>query len=202
MTDETIAFVGLGIMGGPMAKNLLDAGYTVVGHNRSQEPVDDHVANLLTAEFLYLQSVDPQKDVNLYINCPGGSVSAGMALYDTMQMLSCDISTYCLGQAASMGAVLMAAGTKGKRYVLPNARVMIHQPWGGTGGTAADINIQAQEIMYARQRLNEILAHHTGQTLEKIAADTDRDFFLSANQAVEYWLADSVLKPLDQTQNS
>lgn len=156
-------------------------------------PVDDHVANLLVAEFLYLQSVDPQKDIQFYINSPGGSVTAGQAIYDTMQMISCDVCTYCIGQAASLGAVLVAAGAKGKRYVLPNARLMIHQPWGGTEGTAADIKVQANEIMRLRESLNGILAHHTGKPIDVIARDTNRDFYLSATEAVEYGLVDAVL---------
>ena len=158
-------------------------------------PVDDNVANLLIAEFLYLQSDDPQKDIDFYINSPGGSVTAGLALYDTMQILSCDIRTYCLGQAASLGAVLLAAGTKGKRYALPNARIMIHQPWGGTQGSAADIGIQAKEILRLRTILNKILASHTGCKLEKIEKDVDRDFFMSADEACDYGLVDSVLTP-------
>jgi ATP-dependent Clp protease, protease subunit len=165
-------------------------------------PVDDHVATLLTAEFLYLQSVDPQKDIQFYINSPGGSVTAGLAIYDTMQMLSCDISTYCIGQAASMGAVLLAAGTKGKRYALPNARMMIHQPFGGMEGTAADIGIQAKEILRIRRTLNELLAHHTGQDLAKMERDTDRDFFMTAPEAVAYGLVDHVLsKAKPKTEN-
>ena len=156
-------------------------------------PVDDAVANLLIAEFLYLQSEDPQKDIDFYINSPGGSVTAGLAIYDTMQILSCGIRTYCVGQAASLGALLLAAGTKGKRYALPNARIMIHQPWGGTQGTARDISIQANEIVRLRSALNGILAHHTGKGIEQIAKDADRDFFMSAQEALEYGLVDSVL---------
>ncbi len=156
-------------------------------------PIDDHVANLIVAQLLYLQSEDPKKDVELYVNSPGGSVTAGMAIYDTMQMLSCDVRTYCLGQAASMGAVLLAAGTKGKRFALPNARIMIHQPAGGAEGTAADIHIQAQEILRMRQALNGILAHHTGQSLEKVAQDSDRDYFMSAQEAKNYGLVDEIM---------
>ncbi len=156
--------------------------------------VSDHVADLLIAEFLYLQSVDPKKDIQFYINSPGGSVTAGLAIYDTMQMISCDIATYCIGQAASMGAVLLAAGAKGKRYALPNARIMIHQPWGGMQGTASDIGIQAKEILRLRTILNEILASHCDQKISKIEKDTDRDFFMSATEAVNYGLVDSVLK--------
>ena len=157
--------------------------------------IDDSVANLITAEMLFLQSEDPKKDIDLYINSPGGSVTAGLAIYDTMQMLSCDVRTYCLGQAASMGAVLLCAGAAGKRFALPNSRIMIHQPWGGAQGTAADIDIQAKEIIKLRTQLNGILAHHSGQTLQKIARDTERDFFMSAADAVKYGLVDKALEP-------
>ena len=157
--------------------------------------IDDSVANLITAEMLFLQSEDPKKDIDLYINSPGGSVTAGLAIYDTMQMLSCDVRTYCLGQAASMGAVLLCAGAAGKRFALPNSRIMIHQPWGGAQGTAADIDIQAKEIIKLRAQLNGILAHHSGQTLQKIARDTERDFFMSAADAVKYGLVDKALEP-------
>ena len=156
-------------------------------------PIDDNVANLLIAEFLYLQSEDPQKDIDFYINSPGGSVTAGLAIYDTMRILSCEIRTYCVGQAASLGAILLAAGTKGKRYALPNARMMIHQPWGGTQGTAADIGIQAKEIVRLRSSLNKILADHTGNKIERIEKDSDRDYFMSAQEACDYGLVDSVL---------
>lgn len=156
-------------------------------------PVDDNVANLLIAEFLYLQSDDPQKDIDFYINSPGGSVTAGLAIYDTMQILSCDIRTYCVGQAASLGAVLLAAGAKGKRYALPNARIMIHQPWGGTQGSATDIGIQAKEILRLRASLNSILSKHTGRKVEQIQKEVDRDFFMSAQEACDYGLVDSVL---------
>ena len=158
-------------------------------------PIDDHVANLLVAQFLYLQSEDPKKDIDLYINSPGGMVSSGLAIYDTMQMLSCPVKTYCVGQAASMAAVLLAAGTPGKRFALPHARIMIHQPAGGAEGTAADIHIQAEEILHIRGVLNQILAKHTGQSLKKIARDTDRDFFMSAKEAKQYGIVDSVLNP-------
>ncbi len=156
-------------------------------------PIDDAVSNLIVAELLFLQSEDPKKDIDMYINSPGGSVTAGLAIYDTMQMLSCDVKTYCVGQAASMGAVLLCAGAEGKRFALPNARIMIHQPWGGAEGTAADIDIQAKEILKMRSRLNQIIAHHTKQTLQKISRDTDRDFFMSAEEAVKYGVVDSVL---------
>ncbi len=156
-------------------------------------PVDDHIANLIVAELLYLQSEDPKKHIEFYVNSPGGAVSAGLAIYDTMQMLQCEIWTYCVGQAASMGAILLAAGTPGKRFALPNARIMIHQPWGGTEGTASDISIHAQEILRTRDNLNRILAQHTGQKLEVVARDTDRDRFMSAEDARYYGLVDQVL---------
>lgn len=155
-------------------------------------PIDDRVANLVTAQLLFLESQNPEKDINLYINSPGGSVTAGLAIYDTIQYLKCDVVTYCVGQAASMGAVLLAAGAAGKRHALPNARIMIHQPWGGAQGQAADISIQAKEILRLRDRLNEILAQHTGKSLEAITRDTDRDFFMSADEAKAYGLVDDV----------
>jgi ATP-dependent Clp protease protease subunit len=157
-------------------------------------PVDDNVANVIIAQLLFLQSEDASKDINLYINSPGGSVTAGLAIYDTMQFVQCDVVTYCIGQAASMGAVLLAAGAKGKRFALPNARIMIHQPWGGVQGQAADISIQAREILRMRDRLNEILALHTGKTVEAIGKDTDRDNFMSAAEARDYGLVDDVVK--------
>ncbi|MCP4650937.1 MAG: ATP-dependent Clp endopeptidase proteolytic subunit ClpP [PVC group bacterium] len=155
--------------------------------------IDDMVSNLVIAQMLFLQMEDPDKDINIYINSPGGVVTAGLAIYDTMQFVKCDVNTYCVGQAASMGAVLLAAGTKGKRFVLPNARVMIHQPWGGAQGAASDISIQAQEILKMRDNLNKILSKHTGQPVEKIAKDTDRDFFMSAKESVEYGIIDTVI---------
>ena len=158
-------------------------------------PIDDAVANLVIAQLLFLQAEDPKKDIELYINSPGGSVTAGLAIYDTMQILSCDVKTYCLGQCASMGAVLLAAGAAGKRYALPNSRIMIHQPWGGAEGTAADISIQAKEILRLKAMLNNILSSHSGQPLKKIEKDTERDFFMSAEEAVEYHLVDSVIYP-------
>lgn len=157
-------------------------------------PVEDHMANLVVAQLLFLESENPDKDVHLYINSPGGSVTAGLSIYDTMQFIKPDVSTLCIGQAASMGAVLLAGGAKGKRYCLPHSRTMIHQPLGGFQGQASDIEIHAREIMEARERLNTILARHTGQTLERIREDTDRDFFLSAEQSVEYGLVDEVLE--------
>jgi len=158
-------------------------------------PVDDYVANLVIAQLLFLQMEDKDKDINVYINSPGGSVTAGLAIYDTMQFIKCDVATYCVGQAASMGAVLLSAGTKGKRFVLPNSRVMIHQPWGGVQGAASDISIQATEILKLRDRINEILAYHTGQSLDKIQKDTDRDYFMSAQESKDYGLVDEVISP-------
>ena len=155
--------------------------------------INDTVANLVIAQLLFLQSEDPEKDISLYINSPGGIVTAGLAIYDTMQFLKCDITTYCVGQAASMGAVLLAAGTSGKRYALPNARIMIHQPLGGAQGQASDIHIQAREIMRIKQILNGILAKHSGRNIDDLEKDTDRDNFMSAIQAAEYGLIDEVV---------
>ena len=156
--------------------------------------VDDHVANVIVAQMLFLEAENPEKDISLYINSPGGVVTAGMSIYDTMQFIKPDVSTICIGQAASMGALLLASGAKGKRYALPNSRVMIHQPSGGSQGQATDIEIQAREILTLRQRLNEILARHTGQSFETIANDTERDNFKSAEAAREYGLVDEVLE--------
>ncbi|MEW5863477.1 MAG: ATP-dependent Clp endopeptidase proteolytic subunit ClpP [Pseudomonadota bacterium] len=156
-------------------------------------PVSEVSANLIVAQLLFLESENPDKDIFFYINSPGGSVSAGLAIYDTMQFIKPDVSTLCIGQAASMGALLLAAGDKGKRFMLPNSRVMIHQPMGGFSGQASDVEIHAREILYLRQRLNEILARHTGQPLEVIQRDTDRDFFMGAEEAVKYGLVDKVL---------
>ncbi len=155
--------------------------------------IDDDVANLVIAQLLFLQAEDPKKDIDLYINSPGGSVTGGLAIYDTIQTLTCVVKTYCLGQCASMGAVLLAAGADGKRFALPNSRIMIHQPWGGAQGTAADIDIQAKEILRLKAMLNGILASHTKQTVKKIEKDTERDFFMSAAEAVEYGLVDHVV---------
>jgi ATP-dependent Clp protease protease subunit len=157
-------------------------------------PVTDEISNLIIAQLLFLQAEDAEKDINMYINSPGGSVTAGMAIYDTMQFIKCDVATYCVGQASSMGAVLLAAGTAGKRYALANARIMIHQPWGGVQGQASDISIQAKEILRLRDRVNEILATHTGKPLATIQADTDRDFFMSAEEARQYGLVDEVVQ--------
>ena len=156
--------------------------------------VDDLTANLIIAQMLFLQMEDPSKEINVYINSPGGVVTAGLAIYDTIQFLKPDVATYCIGQASSMAALLLAAGAKGKRYSLPHARIMIHQPWGGVQGAAADISIQAKEILRLRDRINEILASHTGQALEKVQRDTDRDFFMSADEAKEYGLIDEVIR--------
>jgi len=156
--------------------------------------IDDVVSNVVVAQLLFLQMEDPDKDINIYVNSPGGSVTSGLAIYDTMQFVKCDVNTYCVGQASSMGAVLLTAGTKGKRFALPHARIMVHQPWGGAQGAASDIHIQAQEILGLRKKINDILAHHTGQKVEKIEKDTDRDFFMSAEEALKYGLVDEVVK--------
>ena len=155
--------------------------------------VEDHMANLIVAQLLFLESENPDKDIHLYINSPGGSVTAGMSIYDTMQFIKCDVSTMCIGQAASMGALLLTGGAKGKRYCLPNSRVMIHQPLGGFQGQASDIEIHAKEILTLKDKLNKIMAHHTGQDLDVIANDTDRDNFLSADESVKYGLIDEVI---------
>ncbi len=157
-------------------------------------PIEDHMANLVVAQLLFLESENPDKDINLYINSPGGVVTAGLAIYDTMRFLKPDVSTMCIGQAASMGSFLLAAGAKGKRYALPNSRVMIHQPSGGAQGQATDIAIQAKEILYLRERLNQALAANTGQPLEKIERDVERDYFMNANEARDYGLIDAVLE--------
>ena len=156
--------------------------------------INDEISNLIIAQLLFLQAEDAEKDINMYINSPGGSVTAGLAIYDTMQFIKCDVATYCVGQASSMGAVLLTAGAAGKRFALSNARIMIHQPWGGVQGQASDISIQAREILRLRDRTNEILAEHTGKPLASITADTDRDFFMSAKEAAEYGLIDEVVK--------
>ncbi|RCK74522.1 MAG: ATP-dependent Clp protease proteolytic subunit [Ignavibacteriae bacterium] len=156
-------------------------------------PIDDTIASLVIAQLLFLESEDPDKDIHLYINSPGGTVSSGLAIYDTMQYIRPDISTICIGMAASMAAVLLAGGTKGKRTALPNSRIMIHQPWGGVSGTATDISIQAEEILKMKRRINEILAHHTGKTVEQVEKDTDRDYYLSSEEAKNYGLIDNIL---------
>lgn len=155
--------------------------------------IDDTVANLVIAQILFLQMEDPDKDISIYINSPGGIVTSGLAIYDTMQYVKCNINTFCIGQASSMGAVLLSAGTKGKRYILPHARVMIHQPWGGMQGAAADINIHVKEILNLRDRIYQILVDHTGQSIEKIKKDCDRDYFMSSEEAKKYGLVDEVI---------
>ncbi|TET84578.1 MAG: ATP-dependent Clp endopeptidase proteolytic subunit ClpP [Desulfobacteraceae bacterium] len=164
-------------------------------------PINDEVANLLVAQFLFLESDDPDKDINFYINSPGGVVSAGMAVYDTMQYIKPDIATVCIGQAASMAAVLLTAGTKGKRYALPNSRIMIHQPMGGVQGQASDIAIQAKEILRMKDTLNNLLSFHTGKDIETIQRDTDRDFFMAGDEAKEYGIIDHVIKNRDDLEH-
>lgn len=156
-------------------------------------PIDDDMANLIIAQMLFLEAEDPNKDITLYVNSPGGVVTSGLAIYDTMQYIKPDVVTLCMGQAASMGALLLTAGAKGKRYALPHSRILIHQPLGGFQGQATDVDIQAREILRLRAKLNEILAHHTGQSLEKIASDTERDFYMGGKQAKEYGLIDEVI---------
>jgi len=156
------------------------------------ESIDDHVANTVVAQLLHLESDDPEKDISLYINSPGGVITAGLAIYDTMQFIKCDVSTICIGQAASMAVPLLAAGAKGKRFALPNSRIMIHQPSGGVKGQQTEIEIMAREILYARERINHILAEHTGQPLERIHADSERDFFMSAEEAKAYGIVDDI----------
>jgi len=156
-------------------------------------PIDDYVANIVIAQLLFLQSTDKNKEINIFINSPGGSVTSGLAIYDTMQFVKCDVATTCVGQASSMGALLLAAGTKGKRNALPNSRIMIHQPWGGIQGAAEDISRHAKEILKMRDRINEILAKHTGQPLDKVQKDTDRDYFMSADESKAYGLIDEVI---------
>ncbi len=160
--------------------------------------IDDHVANLIVAQMLFLDREDPDREIRLYINCPGGMITAGLAIYDTMQIVSAPVSTICLGLAASMGTVLLAAGQKGRRYALPNSTIHIHQPWGGAQGQAVDIEIEARRIMRERERLNEILSKHTGQPIDRIIHDTDRNYYMDAPAAVEYGLIDEVLQPLAQ----
>jgi len=160
-------------------------------------PIDDHISNLVVAQLLFLESENPEKDISIYINSPGGSISAGLAIYDTMQFISSSVSTMCIGQAASMGALLLAGGNEGKRFALPNSRVMIHQPLGGFQGQASDFEIHAKEILYMKKIVNEILAKHTGQTVKKIEKDTDRDNFLNAEEAVKYGLVDKIIDKRD-----
>jgi ATP-dependent Clp protease protease subunit len=162
------------------------------------QQVNDEISNSLVAQMLFLQSEDPKADIHLYINSPGGSITAGLAIYDTMQYVSCDVATYCIGQAASMGAVLLTAGTKGKRYALPSARIMIHQPLAGMQGSAQEIEIHVEELRRVKRKMNEIMIHHTGHSLEKIEQDTDRDRFMSAAEAVEYGLIDKVVSSVTE----
>ena len=157
--------------------------------------IDDNVANLVIAQMLFLQTENPERDINLYVNSPGGSATAGLAIYDTMQFLKCDITTYCMGQAASAAAILLASGASGKRYALPNSRIMLHQPWGGAEGSASDINIRAKEITRLKELINDVLVKHTGQDRKKIEEDTDRDFFMSAEEAKKYGVIDEVIFP-------
>jgi ATP-dependent Clp protease protease subunit len=165
-------------------------------------PIDDILANTVIAQLLFLQTEDPEKDIHIYVNCPGGIVTAGLAIYDTMQYIKPDIATYCLGQAASMGALLLTAGTKGKRYGLPNSRAMIHQPMGGFQGQASDIEIHAKEILKMKENLNTILAHHTGKSIDQIHVDTERDYFMSAVEAKEYGLIDHVIENISKRGNN
>ncbi|WP_425484223.1 ATP-dependent Clp endopeptidase proteolytic subunit ClpP [Desulfobacter latus] len=165
-------------------------------------PIDNEIANLIVAQMLFLESEDPEKDINFYINSPGGVVTAGMAIYDTIQYIKPDVATVCIGQAASMGALLLTAGTSGKRFALPNARIMIHQPLGGAQGQATDIKIQATEILRMKDSLNEIIAKHTGQDIERVAADTERDFFMSGEQALEYGIIDRVVSDRSQLEQA
>jgi len=162
------------------------------------QQVDDQISNALVAQMLFLQSDDPKADIHLYINSPGGSITAGMAIYDTMQFVSCDVATYCIGQAASMGAALLTAGAKGKRFALPNARIMIHQPLAGMQGTAREVEIHVEELRRIKQRMNELMIEHTGHSLEKIEEDTDRDRFMSADEACEYGLIDKLFSKIDE----
>jgi ATP-dependent Clp protease, protease subunit len=164
--------------------------------------ITDHVANVVVAQLLFLRMEDAKKDVHVYINSLGGYITAGLAIYDTLQWLGCGVNTYCIGQASSMGALLLTAGTKGKRFALPNSRIMIHQPYGGVGGTSADIALQAKEILILKKRLHEIMAHHTGQTVEKIAADSERGFYMSAVEAKDYGLIDEVVTPKQPAKSS
>jgi ATP-dependent Clp protease, protease subunit len=200
MRDEYQGPVGLGLI--PMVIEQSGRGeraYDIYSRLLKERviflvgPINDQMANVIVAQLLFLESENPDKDINLYINSPGGSVSAGLAIYDTMQFIKPDVSTLCTGLAASMGAFLLAAGAKGKRFVLPNSRVMIHQPSGGFSGQASDIEIHAKEVLYLKRRLNEMMALHTGQTMEVIERDTDRDNFMSAEEAVKYGLIDRVL---------
>ncbi len=158
-------------------------------------PINDDIANVIVAELLFLQNEDPKKEVNIYLNTPGGSITSGLAIYDTMQFIKNDIATYCIGQAASMGALLLAGGTKGKRFLLPHSRVLIHQPWGEIGGTTIDVSIHTKEMLRLRDIVNDLLAKHTNQDIKKIEADTERDYFMSAQESIEYGIADTIIYP-------
>lgn len=193
LVPYVIEQTGRGERGMDIFSRLLRERIIIIG-----TPIDDHIASLVIAQLIFLESEDPDKDINLYINTPGGSVSAGLAIYDTMQYVRCDVATICIGLAASMGAILLAGGTKGKRTALPNSRIMIHQPWGGFQGTASDISIQAEEILKIKRKLNEILAFHTGKDVEQIEKDTDRDRYFSAEDAKEYGLIDNILVRKDK----
>lgn len=193
LVPYVIEQTGRGERGMDIFSRLLRERIIIIG-----TPIDDHIASLVIAQLIFLESEDPDKDINLYINTPGGSVSAGLAIYDTMQYVRCDVATICIGLAASMGAILLAGGTKGKRTALPNSRIMIHQPWGGFQGTASDISIQAEEILKIKRKLNEILALHTGKDVEQIEKDTDRDRYFSAEDAKEYGLIDNILVRKDK----
>ncbi|MBM4175241.1 MAG: ATP-dependent Clp endopeptidase proteolytic subunit ClpP [Ignavibacteria bacterium] len=188
LVPYVIEQTGRGERGMDIFSRLLRERIIIIG-----TPIDDHIASLIIAQLIFLESEDPDKDINLYVNSPGGSVSAGLAIYDTMQYIKCDIATICIGLAASMGAILLAGGTKGKRTSLPNSRIMIHQPWGGFQGTASDISIQAEEIIKIKQRLNQILSQHTGKEIEQIEKDTDRDRYMSVEDAKEYGIIDNIL---------
>ncbi|MFZ5907544.1 MAG: ATP-dependent Clp endopeptidase proteolytic subunit ClpP [Nitrospirota bacterium] len=165
-------------------------------------PIDDHIANIVIAQLLFLQTEDPEKDIHIYVNTPGGIVSSGLAMYDTMQYVKPDIATYCIGQAASMGALLLSAGTKGKRFALPHSRIMLHQPMGGFHGQATDVEIHAREILKMKETLNSIISLHTGQPIEKIQADTDRDFFMSGEEAREYGIVDEVITSIKEKKSN
>jgi ATP-dependent Clp protease protease subunit len=188
LVPYVIEQTGRGERGMDIFSRLLRERIIIIG-----TPIDDHIASLIIAQLIFLESEDPDKDVNLYINSPGGSVSAGLAIYDTMQYIKCDIATICIGLAASMGTLLLAGGTKGKRTALPNSRIMIHQPWGGFQGTVSDISIQAEEIIKIKQRLNQILSQHTGKEIAQIEKDTDRDRYMSVEDAKEYGIIDNIL---------
>ncbi len=188
LVPYVIEQTGRGERGMDIFSRLLRERIIIIG-----TPIDDHIASLIIAQLIFLESEDPDKDINLYINSPGGSVSAGLAIYDTMQYIKCDIATICIGLAASMGAILLAGGTKDKRTALPNSRIMIHQQWGGFQGTASDISIQAEEIIKIKHRLNQILAQHTGKDIEQLEKDTDRDRYMSVEDAKEYGIIDNIL---------